>query len=76
MKDVIDILPGAAKKMEHNLPDFLDTKNKTQFEKFRKKGQKGLKLKLAPKREHIPFSFNPEYQSASESFIHLHTHYN
>jgi hypothetical protein len=31
MNDIMDILPGAAKKMEQNLPDFLDTKNKTQF---------------------------------------------
>lgn len=29
MSDILDILPGAAKKLEEPLPDFLDTKNRT-----------------------------------------------
>jgi len=43
MSDILDILPGAAKKLEEPLPDFLDTRNRTQFERFKKDGQKGLR---------------------------------
>lgn len=43
MSDILDILPGAAKRLEEPLPDFLDTRNRTQFERFKKDGPKGLR---------------------------------
>ena len=59
MSDILDILPGAARKLQEPLPDFLDTKNRTQFERFKREGQKGLKQKMVIPKEHVPFSYNP-----------------
>lgn len=59
MSDILDILPGAAKKLDEALPDFLDTKNRTQFERFKKDGIQGIKQKMVVGREHVPFSYNP-----------------
>jgi hypothetical protein len=62
--DLLDILPTAAKKLEHALPDFLDTKNKTQFERFKINGRSGIKKEAKNNKPHVPFSYNNDYQTS------------
>lgn len=71
--DILNLLPVASRSQEYTIPDFLDTKSKTDYTRFKinKKAENPLNRKKAPPQRIHPSQANTRPYSKSSQRIKI-----